>query len=37
MDVKGRDQFAGIPKIININSDEVRLAIQEQIDSIVAG
>ena len=36
MDVKGRDQFAGIPKIININSDEVRLAIQEQIDSIVA-
>jgi rod shape-determining protein MreB len=36
MDVKGRDQFAGIPKIININSDEVRMAIQEQIDSIVA-
>jgi rod shape-determining protein MreB len=36
MDVRGRDQFAGIPKIININSDEVRMAIQEQIDSIVA-
>ena len=36
MDVKGRDQFAGIPKIININSDEVRMAIQEQIDTIVA-
>ena len=36
MDVKGRDQFAGIPKIIKINSDEVRQAIQEQIDSIVA-
>ena len=36
MDVKGRDLFAGIPKIININSDEVRLAIQEQIDSIIA-
>ena len=36
MDVKGRDQFAGIPKIININSDEVRMAIQEQIDSIIA-
>lgn len=36
MHVKGRDQFAGIPKIININSDEVRMAIQEQIDSIVA-
>ncbi len=36
MDVKGRDQFAGIPKIIHINSDEVRLAIQDQIDAIVA-
>jgi rod shape-determining protein MreB and related proteins len=36
MDVKGRDLVTGIPKIININSDEVRLAIQEQIDSIVA-
>ena len=36
MDVKGRDLFAGIPKIITINSDEVRQAIQEQIDSIVA-
>ncbi len=36
MDVKGRDLVTGIPKIININSDEIRLAIQEQIDSIVA-
>ncbi|MGO9577852.1 MAG: rod shape-determining protein, partial [Desulfobaccales bacterium] len=36
MDVKGRDLVTGIPKIININSDEVRLAIQEQIESIVA-
>ena len=36
MDVKGRDLVTGIPKIININSDEVRLAIQEQIDAIVA-
>lgn len=36
MDVKGRDLVTGIPKIININSDEVRMAIQEQIDSIVA-
>ncbi len=35
MDVKGRDLVTGIPKIININSDEVRQAIQEQIDSIV--
>ena len=36
MDVKGRDLVSGIPKIININSDEVRLAIQEQIDAIIA-
>jgi rod shape-determining protein MreB len=36
MDVKGRDLVSGIPKIININSDEVRLAIQEQIDVIIA-
>jgi rod shape-determining protein MreB and related proteins len=36
MDVKGRDLVSGIPKIINVNSDEVRLAIQEQIDTIVA-
>ena len=36
MDVKGRDLVTGIPKIINVNSDEVRRAIQEQIDTIVA-
>ncbi|HZE21146.1 MAG TPA: rod shape-determining protein [Desulfobaccales bacterium] len=36
MDVKGRDLVTGIPKIININSDEVRQAIQEQIDTIVS-
>ncbi len=36
MDVKGRDLVTGIPKIITINSDEVRQAIQEQIDTIVA-
>src|SRR5512139_256803 len=36
MDVKGRDLVTGIPKIITINSDEVRQAIQEQIDAIVA-
>ena len=35
-DVKGRDLVTGIPKIINVNSDEIRQAIQEQIDSIVA-
>ena len=36
MDVKGRDLVTGIPKIINVNSDEVRQAIQEQIDAIVS-
>ena len=36
MHVKGRDLVTGIPKIINVNSDEVRQAIQEQIDQIVA-
>jgi rod shape-determining protein MreB len=36
IDVKGRDQATGIPKIVNINSDEVRQAIQEQTDAIVA-
>jgi rod shape-determining protein MreB len=36
MDVKGRDLVTGIPKIISINSDEIRQAIQEQIDTIVA-
>jgi rod shape-determining protein MreB len=36
MDVKGRDLVTGIPKIIIVNSDEVRQAIQEQIDTIVA-
>ncbi|MEW6387107.1 MAG: rod shape-determining protein [Thermodesulfobacteriota bacterium] len=36
MDVKGRDMVTGIPKIIVINSDEIRQAIQDQIDTIVA-
>jgi rod shape-determining protein MreB len=36
MDVKGRDLATGIPKIITINSDEIRTAIQEQIDTIVS-
>ncbi len=35
MDVKGRDLISGVPKIVSINSEEVRQAIQEQIDSIV--
>jgi rod shape-determining protein MreB len=36
MDVKGRDLVTGIPKIISVNSDEIRQSIQEQIDTIVA-
>ncbi len=36
MEVKGRDLVTGIPKIITVNSDEIRNAIQEQIDTIVS-
>jgi rod shape-determining protein MreB len=36
MDVKGRDLATGIPRIITINSNETRTAIQEQIDTIVS-
>jgi rod shape-determining protein MreB and related proteins len=35
IEVKGRDLVTGIPKILSINSEEVREAIQEQIDTIV--
>ncbi len=35
IDVKGRDLVTGIPKILTINSEEVREAIQEQIDTII--
>ncbi|ROR03484.1 rod shape-determining protein [Desulfosoma caldarium] len=35
MAIKGRDLVSGIPKTIEINSDEIRESIQEQIDSIV--
>jgi rod shape-determining protein MreB len=35
MDVKGRDLVTGIPKILTIDSDEVRQAISEQIETIV--
>ena len=35
MAIKGRDLVSGIPKTLEINSDEIREAIQEQIDSIV--
>jgi rod shape-determining protein MreB len=35
IEVKGRDLVSGIPKILTIDSEEVRLAITEQIDTIV--
>lgn len=35
IDVKGRDLVSGIPKILAIDSEEIRVAIAEQIDSIV--
>ena len=36
MQIKGRDLVSGIPKIIGIDSDEVREAISDQIAEIVA-
>jgi rod shape-determining protein MreB len=33
--IKGRDLVSGIPKTIEIDSDEIRESIQEQIDTIV--
>ncbi len=35
MMIKGRDLVSGIPKTVEINSDEIRESIQEQIDSIL--
>ena len=35
IEVKGRDLASGIPKILSIDSEEVRVAISEQIDAIV--
>jgi len=35
IEVKGRDLVTGIPKILTIDSDEVRKAISEQLDTIV--
>jgi rod shape-determining protein MreB len=35
IEVKGRDLVSGIPKILTIDSEEVRSAISEQIDAIV--
>ncbi|MBI4197307.1 MAG: rod shape-determining protein [Deltaproteobacteria bacterium] len=36
MEVKGRDLVAGVPRTIEINSEEVREAIQEPVNAIVA-
>ena len=35
IEVKGRDLVSGIPKTLTIDSEEVRLAISEQIDTII--
>lgn len=35
IEVKGRDLVSGIPKILAIDSEEVRVAIVEQVDAIV--
>ena len=36
MDVKGRDLISGIPRTLTITAEEVRTAIQEQIDTIIS-
>jgi rod shape-determining protein MreB len=36
MEIKGRDLVSGIPKTISIDSDEIREAMSDQIDEIVA-
>ena len=35
MMIKGRDLVTGLPKTLEVNSDEIRESIQEQIDSIL--
>jgi len=35
IEVKGRDLASGIPKILSIDSEEIRVAMSEQIDSII--
>ncbi|MCE5335483.1 MAG: rod shape-determining protein [Desulfobacteraceae bacterium] len=35
MAIKGRDLVTGIPKTVEVNSDEIRESIQEQIDAIL--
>ena len=36
IEIKGRDLVTGIPKILTINSDEIREAISEQVNTIVS-
>jgi rod shape-determining protein MreB len=35
MEVKGRDQLAGVPKTMEVNSDEIREALAEPVNAIV--
>ncbi|MGI9569439.1 MAG: rod shape-determining protein [Desulfobulbia bacterium] len=35
IEVKGRDLASGIPKILSIDSEEIRVSISEQIDAII--
>ncbi|MBW1960601.1 MAG: rod shape-determining protein, partial [Deltaproteobacteria bacterium] len=35
IEVKGRDLVSGIPKILSIDSEEIRNAISEQIDAVI--
>lgn len=35
IEVKGRDLTSGIPKILSIDSEEIRVAISDQIDAII--
>jgi len=37
IDVRGRDLISGLPKTINVNSQECFVALEESIDAIVAG
>ena len=35
MDIKGRDLVAGVPRVMEVNSDEIREAIAEPVNAIV--
>ena len=35
MEVKGRDQLAGVPKTMEVNSDEIREALSEPVNAII--